>query len=93
MFFLRHGVYRIALFAFIVVLNFWMLVRFLSFFLRRKRERDELIAQRRKQVAERRSKPGKSESSDDANENESPEVSPKAKPSAAGKSPKAKKSD
>lgn len=63
----RHS-FRVVLFAMIVILNFWMSVRFISFHLRRRHEKFEAIAQRKRLAAERRTKSGlggKSASSSD----------------------------
>ncbi|GAV03394.1 hypothetical protein RvY_13823 [Ramazzottius varieornatus] len=74
---------KVVAFAGIVVLNFWMLTRFLTFHFRRRRERTEAVMQRKKLAGERRSKASstavRGESSDDAGDYErSPESSPKA---------------
>ncbi|OQV21749.1 Translocating chain-associated membrane protein 1 [Hypsibius exemplaris] len=83
---------KIAAFAAIVVLNFFMLGRFLMFHLRRRRERTEAAAQRRKQAADRRGKSSthRSESSSDG---EYAENSPRAANSAAGRTRKTVKAE
>ena len=73
--------FRIVAFAAVVVLNFWMLSRFLTFHFRRRRERTEAALQRRK-IVERRVKGSssavRSESSDDGGDYELSEDSPRA---------------
>lgn len=72
---------KIVAFAAVVVLNFWMLSRFLTFHFRRRRERTEAALQRRK-IVERRVKGSssavRSESSDDGGDYELSEDSPRA---------------
>jgi hypothetical protein len=69
-------IFRVAAFGGIVVLNFWTLARFLELHLRRRRERNDVVAQRRKLAADRRGKPSnRSESSSDG---EITEGSPRA---------------
>ncbi|XP_055345472.1 translocating chain-associated membrane protein 1-like [Paramacrobiotus metropolitanus] len=72
---------KVVLFALVVIVNFWMLVRFVQFHFRRTRERKEAAAQRRRLAQERRSKGGpasrSASSSDDETQNQSqPESSP-----------------
>jgi translocating chain-associated membrane protein 1 len=86
---------KIVLFAVIVVLNFWMSARFISFHVRRRQEKNEAIAQRRRLAAERRSKGGlsKSTSASSSDDDAQIENSPRSENSNVRNRTKSKKAE